>query len=119
MDEEFTLPGNVDTEYRLFGMAPRHLRRAVLTLPLAAVAAVLTWRAPLWLQVALTALVATVDLGLRCYPVFPGGATMWDKLRQLREHATRPAHFPPPVFANGGEEITDADGPGVAAAARY
>jgi hypothetical protein len=103
MDDEFFFPQNVTTTYRIFGLGPRHLRRAAIGLGPALLLAMALAR---WTSFFSALLVAAVLLLLYvaafAYPTF-GDETLMDiVLHQRAKTRTQTAY-------QYAEEVPDAE----------
>lgn len=83
MDEEFFFPQNVTTTYRIFGMGPRHLKRAGIGAA-AAVPLVLTlaFRIGLFPALVVAAVLLAAYIGAVAYPT-SGDETLSDVVLHL------------------------------------
>lgn len=101
MDDEFFFPQNVQTTYRLFGMAPRHLRRAAAGLPVAILVGALVAQAHVLMGVLVATILGGAYLAGFCWPA-NGEETvldLWLHVRRMHQHQT--------VFVKK-EEVPDA-----------
>jgi hypothetical protein len=90
VDDEFFFPQNVQTTYRLFGLGPKHLRRAAMGLPAAlAIAALLGRGHALW-GVLVGTILAAAYVGGACWPA-NGDETvldLWLHVRRMQRQQT-------------------------------
>jgi hypothetical protein len=124
VDDEFFFPQNVQTTYRLFGMGPRHLRRAALGLPVAVGLAFVLGRGHVLVGVLIATILAAAFVAAVCWPT-NGDETvidLWLHVRRMQREQT--------VFIKGEvngpgtdrtdserrslRELLDLDGAGVA-----
>ena len=119
MDEEFFFPQNVRTSYRLFMLAPVHLKRLILAPVIAVVAVIGLYQIWLLLGVGVGVLLAAIYAGLCCFPLMGDDQTLLDVGLEIRRHGKAQGRYlnqkEVESRAYAQEGPATADRPGVAA----